>query len=120
MVVAMIVVVVIPVAVAVPAVGVFIPPAMVVFPAVGSRGGEFAAPVPSLTTVRAVMLDGFVKLVVGPDDALLTIVFCANYGGTYEQNRPQEKHGGHCRTYFSHALRSFVDIYSKIPTLSDG
>ena len=56
----MVMIVIIPIAIGAPAVCIFVPPAMVVLPAVVALFREFLAPVLSLRTVRAVMLDGLV------------------------------------------------------------
>ena len=73
-----IVVTVVPVTIGVPAVRIFVPPAVLVFIAVRAGFREFVAPVFSLRALRSVMLDRFMKLVVRLTDALLTIVVCAD------------------------------------------
>jgi hypothetical protein len=56
----MLMIVIIPIVVRAPAVCIFVPPAMVVVPAVAARFREFLAPVLRLGAVWAVMLDGLV------------------------------------------------------------
>ena len=73
-----IVVVIVPITIGVPAVPIFIPPAVVVFIAVGAGFPEFVPPVFGLRAFHAVVLDGFMKFVVGLGDALMTIVVRAN------------------------------------------
>jgi hypothetical protein len=67
-----VVVVIIPIALAVPAVTIFVPPAVAVFPAVGACIRKFMAPVFGLRTLPAVFVDSLMKLVVRFDDAPLT------------------------------------------------
>ena len=69
-----VVIVVVPVAVTAPASSVFIPPAMSVFPAPRTGFGKFVAILCGLRTIPAVMLGGFVKLVVYVGDAPLAVV----------------------------------------------
>ena len=73
-----VVIVIVPITIGVPAVRILIPPAVVVFIAVRAGFREFVAPVFSLRALRSVMLDRFMKLVVRLTDALLTIVVCAD------------------------------------------
>ena len=73
-----IVVMVIPITIGVPAVRVFVPPAVVVFVAVRAGFGELVEPVFSLRTLQAVVLDRFMKLVVRLADTLLTILVCTD------------------------------------------
>jgi hypothetical protein len=84
----MIVIMLVPITISVPAVGIFVPPTMLMFPAVGAGFGEFMTPMFGLRALRAVVLNGFMKLVICPGDALLTILVCAN------NRRSQEKEGG--------------------------
>ncbi|PYU01367.1 MAG: hypothetical protein DMG38_03630 [Acidobacteria bacterium] len=67
-----VVIVVVPVAIGVPAVGVFLPPTMMLVPAALARFMQFVTSVTGLPAVPAMMLDGFVQFVVGLDDAPLT------------------------------------------------
>ena len=73
----MVMIVIIPIMIAAPAVAIFVPPVMVVFPTVGARFGKFLAPMLCLVTLPPVVLDGFVQVMVCFSDALLTIV-CAH------------------------------------------
>jgi hypothetical protein len=57
-----------------PLVRIFIPPAMAVIPAPRTRGVQFPAPLFRFRAVPAVLFRGFVQLVIGMDDFLLTIV----------------------------------------------
>ena len=65
---------IVPIMVAVPAMSVFIPPAMIVLPARRARFGEFVAPVVSLLTLPTMMLHSFVQFVVCLGSALLAII----------------------------------------------
>jgi len=69
-----IVVMIIPITLGVPAVIVFVPPTVAVFPAVGASLCKFMAPVIRLGTLPAVFFDGLVKLVVRFANAPLTVV----------------------------------------------
>jgi len=69
-----IVVVVIPIAIGVPAVAVFIPPAMPLVPAAFARLVQIAARTIGLPAVPAVMLHGFVESVVRPGDTPLASI----------------------------------------------
>jgi len=66
-----IVVVVIPIAFRVPAVGVFVPPTMALVPAVFPRFTQFVAGTIRLLALPTVMLHGFVQFVVRLGDAAL-------------------------------------------------
>lgn len=69
-----IVVMIVPITLGVPASLVFVPPAMAVRPAILPRFVEFMPPMLGLLAVPAMTLDGFVQLVVGLDNAVLAIV----------------------------------------------
>jgi hypothetical protein len=73
----MIVVVFIPIAVRVPSLTVFIPPAMAVFPAPFARCGQFSAAVGCLRTIPAMLKCRLVQIVVCLNDALLAGVVSA-------------------------------------------
>jgi hypothetical protein len=77
-VVVVIVVVIIPIALAAPPMAVFIPPAMAMLPAVGARFREFMARVVCFGTLVAMMFDCFVKPVVRASGTLLTILVSAH------------------------------------------
>ena len=70
----MIVVVVIIVVLGVPAMTVFIPPAMTVSPAILARFVQFMTSVVCLLALPAMMLDGFMKTVIGLGDTPLAII----------------------------------------------
>jgi hypothetical protein len=74
----MIMVVVIPITIRTPAMSVFIPPAMIGIPAVLARIVQLMAPLFSLLTLGAVMLDSFVQFVIGFRDASLAVVISAH------------------------------------------
>jgi hypothetical protein len=82
----MVVIVIIPIVVGVPAALIFVPPAVAVFPAVRACFAEFVAPVFRFGALPAMVLDGFVKLVVSPGDALLAVV-CPDAGGAGKEKR---------------------------------
>jgi len=63
------------------------------FPTVGTRFGEFFAPMVRLRTVIAMMLDGFVEFVVGVGSTLLAILIGAQGTGAGQEQR-SEKGGG--------------------------
>ena len=83
-----VVIMIVPIAIGVPAVSIFIPPAVVVFIAVGAGFPEFVPPVFGLRALHAVVFDGFMKFVVCLGDALLTIVVRAdNRRGDKKESR---------------------------------
>ncbi|MGB8321718.1 MAG: hypothetical protein WCE52_02030 [Candidatus Acidiferrum sp.] len=69
-----IVIVVIPVTIGVPTMVIFIPPTMAMLPAIFAGFVKFTAVFGSFWAVPAVVFYGFVKVVIGPCDAFLTIV----------------------------------------------
>jgi hypothetical protein len=69
-----IVIMIVPIALRVPAMVVFTPPATVMLPAIRAGFGEFLAPVLGFRAVPAMVFGGFVQFVIGLDDALLAIV----------------------------------------------
>jgi hypothetical protein len=72
-----IVVVIVPILVGVPAVGIFIPPFVFVFPAPLPRLVQLKAPMLGLLALVSAVLNGFVQPVVRARDATLTIVISA-------------------------------------------
>lgn len=78
--VAVIVVVVIPIALVVPALAVFIPPAVDMFPTVRAGFGKFMTPVLGLGTLPTMVFDGLVQVVVCLSGAFLAVVFPAKHG----------------------------------------
>jgi hypothetical protein len=95
-----IVVVVVPVALGMPAVSVFIPPAMSAAPAIFARFVQFVPSLIGLFAFAAVMLDGFMKTMIGPGDALLAIVVIgAQTRSAGEEQKPRQRSAG--QHYFS-------------------
>jgi hypothetical protein len=92
-----VVIVVVPIMFGAPAVGVLVPPAMAVFPAIRARFREFLAPVLCLRAVVTVMLDRFVKLVVRVSGTLLAIVLSANRAGSDKHKSSTEHQWRHDR-----------------------
>ena len=86
MIVVVIMVTVVPVVICAPAVAVFIPPAVPVFPTPGAGLRQLMAILGGLGTIPTVMLGCFVKLVVRVGDALLAVVVRAQRGGTHKQH----------------------------------
>jgi hypothetical protein len=84
-----VVIVIIPIPLGVPAVLIFIPPSMVGLPAGLARCVQFVAPMLSLFALRTVVLDGFVQLVISSGDAPLAIVGAQNWGSSTHQNAGQ-------------------------------
>jgi len=87
-----IVVVVIPIAIGMPAVAVFVPPAVPFSPAAFPRLVQFVPGVVRLSAVPAVMLDGFVEFVVRLGDAALaTIVVIGGCPGCSRECQHSQK-----------------------------
>jgi hypothetical protein len=72
-----VVIVVVPIAIRAPAVAVFIPPAMAMFPAPGASFRQLMAILGGLRAIPSVMLGCFVKLVIRAGDTLLAVIVCA-------------------------------------------
>jgi len=83
----MVVIVVVPVAIRVPAMGVFVPPAMAVIPAELTRCLKFVTPMVSLLAVPAVVFDGLVEFMVGMHGAFLAFIFA---GGRARRTNKRE------------------------------
>ena len=83
-------IVIIPIAIGVPAMTVFIPPAMVGIPAAFSLRTQFVAPVIGLSAVGAMMLDGFVQFVIVIGGDALAIVISAQQRGTRAARNPSK------------------------------
>jgi hypothetical protein len=77
----MVVVMVIPIMIRAPAVAVFIPPAMAVFPTPGAGLRQLMAIFRGLRAIPSVMLGCFVKLVVRVGDTLLAVLVRAQRSG---------------------------------------
>jgi len=73
-----VVIVIVPITIGMPAVRIFIPPAVVVFIAVGAGFPELVPPVFGFRALHAVVLDGFMKFMFCLGDALLTILVRAD------------------------------------------
>jgi hypothetical protein len=69
-----VVIVIIPIAIGMPASAVFIPPAMPLSPAAFPRLAQFEAGTVRLPAVPAVMLHGFVQFAIGFVDAVLAFI----------------------------------------------
>jgi hypothetical protein len=81
-----VVIVVVPIAIRTPAVTVFIPPAMTVFPTPGTRFGELMAILRGLRAIPTMMLGGFMEFVIRTGDAPLAVVVVrAQRAGTREE-----------------------------------
>ena len=80
-----IMVVVIPITIRAPAMSIFVPPAVAVLPTPGARFRQLMAIFRGLRAIPAVMLCGFVELMVCVDDALLAVVIGANRRGTHKE-----------------------------------
>ena len=106
----MIVVMFVPITISVPAAGILVPPATLMFPAVGAGFGEFMTPMFGLRALRAVVLNGFMKLVICPGDASLTVLVCANNRGSEEKEGGGKRHGGKRVT---NPLRLKSHVFSK-------
>jgi hypothetical protein len=70
----MVVIVIVPIVLSVPAVSVFIPPTVTVVPAVSPGFGEFVAGMICFLTPPPVMLNGFMNAVIGFRNAPLAII----------------------------------------------
>jgi len=90
-----VVVMIVPVALAVPAMFVFIPPSVVSAPAVLTGFMEFVAGAVGLRAVPAMMLSGFVEPVIGPGNAALAIVFVGQGArGSHQQQESAQCNRG--------------------------
>ena len=83
-----VVIVVVPIAICAPAVAIFIPPAMAVFPTPGARLGKLMPILRGLRAIPTMMLCGFMESVIRAGDAPLAIVVIrAQRSGTREDER---------------------------------
>jgi hypothetical protein len=90
-----IVVVVIPIAIGMPTMAVFIPPAMPLSPALFASLVQFVTPALGLPAVPAVMFDGFVEFVICLGDAPLASVVVISVGsGCSRERQHANKHSG--------------------------
>src|SRR6266481_814341 len=100
------------IAIRAPAVAVFIPPAMGMFPTPGARFGKFMAIFCSLWAVSAMMLGGFMEFVIRAGDALLAVVVRVQWSGAREKKRgAQGSRGKQCANprWIKLSLHSFSD-----------
>jgi hypothetical protein len=89
----MVVIVVVPITIGMPAVAVFVPPAMALVPAAFPRLVQIVASAVRLPAVPAVMLHGFVESVIGFGDApLATTVVIGSCAG----RSSERQHSKHC------------------------
>src|SRR6266436_1687807 len=88
----MIVIVVVPIAVGVPTMLVFIPPAMSAVPAIFARFVQFMASVVRLLALTPMMFDGLMKTMIGPGDApLASIVIGAQTRCAGEEQKARQR-----------------------------
>jgi hypothetical protein len=101
-----IVIAVVPVVLGVPTMPVFIPPTMIVAPAVIARFPQFVTRTVRLLALASVMLDGFMKMMIRLGDSLLaTVVIGAQTRGAGEEQESRQRRTG--ERYFSHAKNSY-------------
>jgi hypothetical protein len=118
-----IVIVVIPIAVSVPAVAVFIPPTVPPAPAVFSRFMQIVPRMIRLPAVPTVMFNGFVQSVIRPGDSPLAIsvVFCGrprrSGEGQHAENCYSSEQGPSEELFLSPMKRHVSSILSKYPRL---
>lgn|SRR5579864_923615 len=90
-----IVVAVIPIVLGAPAMTVFIPPPMPVSPAILARFVQFMTSVVRLLALSPMMLDGFMKTMIGPRDTPLAIILIrAQTRSAGEQQEPGQRSAG--------------------------
>jgi hypothetical protein len=82
----MVVVVIVPVLLIVPAMLVFIPPFVVLVPAALARLMQFMSRVFGLGTLWAMVFDGFVQSMIGADNAMLALVVVGVRARDHRQN----------------------------------
>ena len=107
-----VVVMVVPIAIRAPAVAVFIPPAMAMFPTPSARFGKLMAIFYSLRAVPAMMLGGFMEFVIRVGDAPLAVVVRVQWCSTREKKRgAQGSRGKKCANprWIKLSLHSFSD-----------
>jgi len=88
-----VVIMVIPITIGVPAVGIFVPPAVLVLIAISASFREFVAPVLGLLTLPAMVFDRLVQLMVCLLDALLAILLGA-YNRRGDEKKSRRKRRG--------------------------
>jgi hypothetical protein len=92
MIVVVVVVMIVPIMIGVPAVSVFVPPAMTVVPTVGTCFGKLTACVICFWTLPAMVFDRFMNAMVGFGNAFLAII-CRGLGSCDENCSSEEKGG---------------------------
>jgi hypothetical protein len=90
-----VVIMVIPVAIVVPAMIVFIPPAMIVAVAILAGFVQVVASGIGLAAFASMMLDGFMKTMIGAADALLAVVIGAQTRGPGEEQKSRQRGAGY-------------------------
>jgi hypothetical protein len=91
----MIVVVVVPVAIGMPTMLVFIPPTMSAVPTILARLVQFMASVVRLPALTPMTLDGFVKMMIGPRNApLASVVIGAQTRSAGEEQESRQRGAG--------------------------
>ncbi len=111
-----VVVVIVPVAIAVPTMAIFIPPTVAFTPAAFPGLVQFMTPVVCLAAVPAVMFDSLVEFVVGSIDAPLAIIIGHGARSARESHRTGYCGRGEC--YLSEKLRvSFKQSPHGVPSL---
>ena len=111
-----VVIVVIPVVIGAPAMGVFIPPTTIVLPAIGARFREFFAPVLRLRTVVAMMLNGFMQLVVSVASALLAFVIGTDRSSTGHKQESRKGNRGQNGVKEFHANPPVIRVVQSLQT----
>jgi hypothetical protein len=115
-------IVIVPIAIGVPAMIVFVPPAMIHGIAVLALFVQLVSPVVGFAAVRAVMLDGLVELVVNFREALLAIVSAHDWcgggegeesyeHGNYQRNFAAERDGSHWNGILFLLLRAGLQLF---------
>jgi hypothetical protein len=114
-------IVIVPIAIGVPAMIVFVPPPMIYGIAVLALLVQLVPPAVGFAAVRAVMLDGFVELVVNFRKALLAIVGAHDWSsggegeesyehGNYQRNFAVERDGSHWNDPLFFVLRAGLQM----------
>jgi hypothetical protein len=111
-VVVVIMVVIVPITLVVPAMAVFIPPAVGMFPAVRAGFGQFVTPMLGFRTVPTMVFHGFVQLVICVRGTFLAFILGANSGSGSEGNdRCQRKTRQSAVHYFRFGVH-FSTVFS--------
>jgi hypothetical protein len=98
---------------------VFIPPTVVMAPAKLAGFTQFGAGVIGLRAMPAVMLGGFVEPMIGPDDALLTVVFIghgAGAGGKKHESGKRDRGQHGCSAQSDNPSQKHSHQFSPAPT----